>query len=93
MDFTPDVEIRISGLAQDLFEHVLYDEKPLVVWGEATMWDVSMLAPADLLTRLSQYYQKPVSMNDLRVLLGRNQVVQQLLGIFNLMHSQTSFWD
>ncbi len=80
MDSTPDVEMRkVSGLAQDLFEHVLYDEKPLVVWDEATMWDVSMLAPADLLTRLSQYYQKPVSMNDLRLPIWK--LLRQLKGL------------
>ena len=65
------IYIMLQLVARDLFEHVLYDEKPLVVWDEATMWDVSMSAPADLLARLSRHYHKPVSIDDLRLPLWK----------------------
>jgi hypothetical protein len=43
LEFSPDTEMsRVSGLANELFEHVLYDEEPLFVSDEATLWDVSM---------------------------------------------------
>jgi hypothetical protein len=80
MDYTPDFEMRkISDLTQDLFEHALSEERPRVVCDEATMWDVSMLAPADLRTRLSQHYHRPVSMEDLRLPLWR--LLRQLNGL------------
>jgi hypothetical protein len=80
MDFTPDLEMRkISDLADDLFEHALSEERPRIVCDEATMWDVSMLAPADLLTRLSQHYHKSVSKDDLRLPLWK--LLRQLNGL------------
>jgi hypothetical protein len=66
MEFGADVEMqKVSGLAQEFFEHVLYDEEPLFVGDEATIWDVSMSVPEELLRRMSQYYKKPVTMDDL----------------------------
>jgi hypothetical protein len=67
MEFTRDDEMRkVSDLAQEFFERVLYDENPLFVGDEATIWDVSMSTPADLITRCSRYYGKPVSLDDLK---------------------------
>ena len=72
MEFTSDLEMqKIRDLTQEFFQHVLYDEKPLFVGDEATIWDVSMSSPTDLLTRCSQYYGKPVSMADLEQPLWR----------------------
>lgn len=67
MEFSSDLEIqKIPELIKELFEHVLYDEDSLFVSDEATIWDVSMAAPEDLLSRVSQYYGKPLSMDDLK---------------------------
>ncbi len=67
MEFSSDLEIqKIPGLIKELFEHVLYDEEPLFISDEATIWDVSMAVPEDLLSRVSQYYGKPLSMDDLK---------------------------
>jgi hypothetical protein len=72
MKFTSDDEMRkISNLAQEFFERVLYDEKPLFVGDEATIWDVSMSTPAELLMRCSRYYGKPVSLDDLKLPLWK----------------------
>jgi hypothetical protein len=80
MEFAADVEMqKISNLAQDFFKHVLHDEKPLFVSDEATIWDVSTSAPADLLSRLSQQYQKQVSMDDLKQPLWK--LLRQMNGL------------
>src|ERR1700681_4675888 len=61
MEFSPSAEMdKIQDLTDDFFEHVLYDEKPLFVSDEATIWDVSTSEAPDLIIRLSQHYQKPV---------------------------------
>jgi hypothetical protein len=67
MEFSGDDKMRaIQPLAEALFRHVLWDEEPLFVSDEATIFDVS-LAPADeLVTRLSDYYRTPVSSGELR---------------------------
>ena len=66
MEFSSDVETRkIPALVEAFFEHVLFDEEPIFVSDEATIWDVSMAAPEELLRRCSEYYKKPVSMEDL----------------------------
>jgi hypothetical protein len=67
MEFTSDVEIgKIPELVQELFQHVLRDEEPLFVGDEATIWDVSMGAPEELLGRCSEYYGTSVSLEDLK---------------------------
>jgi hypothetical protein len=67
MELSSNLEMqKIPELTKDFFEHILYDEHPLFVSDEATILDVSMSAPAVLLTRCSQYYEKPVSMDDLK---------------------------
>lgn len=67
MEFSSDVETRkISALVDAFFEHVLYDEEPLFVSDEATIWDVSMAGPEELVKRCSEYYNKPVSIDDFK---------------------------
>ena len=67
---------KIPDLLQAFFEHVLYDEEPIFVSDEATIWDVSMAAPEDLLRRCSEYYGTSVSLEDLRQPLWK--LLQQL---------------
>ena len=67
MEFSSDVEMRkIPELAQEFFEQVLFDEESFFVSDEATIWDVSMAAPEELLKRCSEYYRTPVSSEDLK---------------------------
>ena len=67
MEFSSDAEMqRIPELTREFFEQVLFDEDPLFVGDEATIWDVSTAAPEDLIKRCSEYYQTPVSQEDLR---------------------------
>ena len=67
MEFSSDVEIaKIPGLVQELFEQVLYDEEPLFIGDEATIWDVSVSTPNELLRRCSEYYGVPVSLEDFK---------------------------
>ena len=63
VEFSPDTEIsRVSGLADELFEHVLYDEEPLFVSDEATLWGVSMGDVDEVLERCRSYYGVPVTL-------------------------------
>jgi hypothetical protein len=57
MEFSSDVEMRkVSGEAQEFFEKVLYDEEPLFVSDEATLWGVWMGDVDEVLERCSTYY-------------------------------------
>lgn len=72
MEFSSDTEIRkVPELLDELFVHVLYDEEPLFVSDEATIWDVSMADPEELLKRISAYYGSPVSIEDLKLPLWK----------------------
>jgi hypothetical protein len=72
MDVSPDVEMRrIPDLAQEFFENVLFDEEPLYVSDEATIFDVSLASPDELAKRCSDYYGMPVSADNLRQPLWR----------------------
>jgi hypothetical protein len=67
MEFSSDTKMQeIEELAQEFFEHVISDEEPIFVSDEATIWDVSMAAPEDLVKACSEYYGVPVSMEDLK---------------------------
>jgi hypothetical protein len=67
MEFSPDVQVRKHAkLFDELFEHVLCEEEPLLGSDEATIYDVSMASPEELLRRLSDYYEHSVSLEDLR---------------------------
>ena len=66
-EFSSDEKmLQIPELSQELFKHVLYDEEPFFVSDEATIWDVSMAAPEEIIKRCSEYYGVPVSMDDLK---------------------------
>jgi hypothetical protein len=58
--------LKIPELSEELFKHVLYDEEPLFVSDEATIWDVSTASPEEIIRRCSEYYGIPVSMEDLK---------------------------
>jgi hypothetical protein len=65
MEFSSDVEMRkVSGEAQEFFEKVLYDEEPLFVSDEATLWGVWMGDVDEVLERCSAYYGVPVSFEE-----------------------------
>ena len=64
--FSSDSEMqKIPELTQEFFEHVLYDEEPLFISDQATIWDVSMSTGGELISRISRYYKKPVSVAEL----------------------------
>ena len=72
MEFSPDREIeQLQDLVQELFDHVLYDEEPIFISDEATIWDVSMSSPEELLDRLSSYYGVTISRADLKLPLWK----------------------
>lgn len=65
MEFSPDVEMqRVSNEAEEFFERVLYDEEPLFVSDEATLWGVWMGDVDEVLERCSNYYGVPVSLEE-----------------------------
>jgi hypothetical protein len=71
-EFSPQNEIhKVWGLVEELFRHVLHDEEPLFISDEATLWDVSMSDPNEILARCVTYYGVPVSMQDTRQPLWR----------------------
>lgn len=66
MEFSSDTEMqKIPDLKREFFEHVLYDEDPVFVSDEATIWDVSMSSAEDLMKRCSKYYGILLKMDDL----------------------------
>ena len=68
---------RIAPLADEFFSNVLFDEEPLFVSDEATIWDVSMSPTADeLVKRCSSFYGTHVTAEDLRQPLW--QLIEQL---------------
>jgi hypothetical protein len=64
-EFSPDTKIqKVSGLVDELFEHVLYDEEPLFISDEATLWAVSMSDAEDVLERCRKYYGVALSLEE-----------------------------
>jgi hypothetical protein len=67
--FSPDTQIRkVSSLVTEMFQKVLYDEEPLFVSDEATLWAVSMSDPNDVLERFRKYYRVPLSFEETKQL-------------------------
>jgi hypothetical protein len=65
--FSSDSEMqKMPELTQEFLEHVLYDEEPLFISDEATIWDISMSMGEELTKRISDYYGKTVSESDLK---------------------------
>jgi len=72
---------KIQDFAQDFFEHVLYDEKPLFVSDEATILDVSTSEAAELLSQM-------VQPGDLVLIKGsRAARTEEVIGHFALCYS------
>jgi hypothetical protein len=68
MEFSSDTKMKqIEELAREFFDNVVRDEQPIFVSDEATIWDVSMAAPDELLKACSDYYRTPISMDDLKL--------------------------
>ncbi len=66
MEFSKDHEMqKVSEEAKEFFKNILYDEEPLFVSDEATIWDVSMSTADELLERCSKYYGRSLSIEDL----------------------------
>ena len=66
MELSSDIEMqKIPELTQEFIEHVLYDEEPLFISDEATIWDVSTTTAEELISRIFHYYKKPVSVAEL----------------------------
>jgi hypothetical protein len=62
-EFSPSTEmLKIGSLAEEFYANILYDEKPLFVSDEATLWGVWMGAVDEVLERCSNYYGVPVSL-------------------------------
>lgn len=65
LPFSSNTEmIRVSMLADELFKNVLYDEEPLFISDEATLWGVAMSDTGEVLERCRNYYGVPVSMEE-----------------------------
>lgn len=65
LEFSPDTEMsRVSGLAAELFEHVLYGEEPIFVSDEATLWGVSMSDVDEVLERCRKNYGVPITLEE-----------------------------
>jgi hypothetical protein len=66
LEFSPQVEMKkIAGLAEEFSKNIL-DDEPFFVSDEATILDVSAAEPEELITRISNYYGKTISMADLQ---------------------------
>lgn len=67
MEFGSDEKTRaISRLTESLFLNVLRDEDPIFIGDEATILDVSMAQPEELVRRCSEYYKTAILLEDLR---------------------------
>ncbi len=65
LEFSPNTEMsRVKVLANELFEHVLYDEEPIFVSDEATLWGVSMSDVDAVLERVRKYYGVSLSLEE-----------------------------
>jgi len=66
LEFSPDAEMKkIAGLAEEFSKNIL-DEEPLFVSDEATILDVSAAEPEELISKISKYYGRTISMADLK---------------------------
>jgi len=57
---------KIAGLAREFSKNILGDEEPLFISDEATVFDVSAVEPEELLSRISSYYRRALSVADLK---------------------------
>jgi hypothetical protein len=67
VDFAPDDEIRkMPALVDEFVRRVLYDEEPIFISDEATVWDISTCDANELLLRCSAAYSRSVSIDELK---------------------------
>jgi hypothetical protein len=68
LEFSTDAEMqKIPELAEEFYNNILDEEdRPVFVSDEATVWGVWMSTAEELLRRVTQYYGKPVTMDDLK---------------------------
>jgi hypothetical protein len=67
VEFSSDVEMqKIQDLAQEFYEHILYNEPPLFVSDEATIWSISAEEAEELLKRCADFYGKTLTVADLK---------------------------
>lgn len=68
LEFSSDAEMRkVSKLAEEFYDNILdKEDRPFFVSDESTVFGVWMYMPEELLQKISQYYGKPVSMDDLK---------------------------
>ena len=67
MELSSDIEMKKAAReAQRFFKEVLYDEEPLFVSDEASIFDVSTWTEEELSRRCSKAYGKSVSAEDLK---------------------------
>jgi hypothetical protein len=72
MEFSSDANMqRLGGLAREFFEGVLFDEEPLFVSDEATIFSVSLSSGEELMKRCSQFYKTSISEDDLKLPLWK----------------------
>lgn len=66
--FAADKEMqRIAPLADEFFKNILFDEEPLFISDEATIWDVSSGPDAsELSERCAKYYGVPLLQGDFK---------------------------
>ncbi|MGA2904076.1 MAG: hypothetical protein ABSD98_09610 [Candidatus Korobacteraceae bacterium] len=66
MEFASDTETRrLSAEAREFFEKILWDEQPVFVSDEATVFDISTTGPEVLSERCLRYYGTTLSAQDL----------------------------
>ena len=66
LEFSCDAEMKkIAGLAKEFTKNIL-DDEPLFASDEATILDVSAEEPEELISRISNYYRRTISMADLK---------------------------
>ena len=67
LEFSPDAEMKkIAGLATEFSKNILDDEESLFISDEATVLDVSAAEPEELLSKISSYYGRKISLADLK---------------------------
>lgn len=65
LEFAPNTEIsRVSTLAHEFFEQILYDEEPLFVSDEATLWSIATASVDEVLERCRNYYGVTLSFEE-----------------------------
>jgi hypothetical protein len=71
-EFASDAEInKMPGLVKAFIENILYDEEPVFISDEATIWDVSMSSTEVLIRRCSEHYGINLSVDDLSMPLWK----------------------